>query len=56
MEAVQPYIDAVLPHVEAAKEAALPYMEAAAGATGDARLVPGTTWLLVSQVVEQRGE
>ena len=43
MEAVRPYIDAVLPHVEAAKEATLagveatrPYMEAAAGATGDA--------------------
>ena len=40
MEAVRPYIDAVLPHVEAAKEATLagveatrPYMEAAAGAT-----------------------
>ena len=36
MEAVRPYIDAVLPHVEAAKEAALPYMESAAVATGDA--------------------
>ena len=43
MEAVRPYIDAVLPHVEAAKEATLagveatrPYMESAAVATGDA--------------------
>ena len=36
MEAVQPYIDAVLPHVEAAKEARAPVHGGRCGATGDA--------------------